>query len=109
MLFLVLLASMALPVWAWRRLHKQLVSGTITKLAAVLEYAAWALTPLLLLIGLFLGAMGTEELTGQAIIPELAARAALPVAAMLLGFAVVGWVAFLFMGGALRRVPGPKA
>jgi hypothetical protein len=61
------------------------MSGAITKLAALLQYGAWALTPLIVFTGLFLGAVAAEELTGAAIIPELLGRAVLPVAALLLG------------------------
>ena len=109
MLLILLVASVALQIWAWRRLQKRVVSGAVTKLVALLQYAAWALTPLLLFIGLFLGAVGAEELTGAAIIPEPLARATLLIAAGLLGFAALGWVSFLVLCGLVWRVPGAKA
>lgn len=95
MLLPVLIAAVALQVWAWQRLDQRLTSGAISKAGAVLRYGGWALAPLLLFIGLLAGASGTEELTGAAIIPELVARSALPAAALLLGMALLGWVCYL--------------
>ena len=71
------------------------MAGAVTKPAALLRYGAWALVPLLLFTGLFLGAIGAEELSGAAIIPELLGRAALPFAALLLGVAGLGWAQLL--------------
>lgn len=95
MLLPVLVAAVAIQVWAWQTLDQRVTSGTISKGAAVLRYGGWALTPLIVCIGLFAGAVGAEELTGAAIIPELVGRSALPVAALLLVAAVLGWAGFL--------------
>ena len=109
MLLIPLVASVALQVWAWRRLQKRVMSGAITKLAALLQYGAWALTPLIVFTGLFFAAVGAEELTSAAIIPELLGRAVLPLAAFLLGIAALGWVGFLILCGVVWRVPSAKA
>ena len=109
MLLIPLVASVAIQVWAWRRLQERVMSGAITKLAALLQYGAWAATPLIVFTGLFFAAVGAEELTSAAIIPELLGRAVLPLAAFLLGIAALGWVGFLILCGVVWRVPSAKA
>ena len=88
MLFVLLPGSVALQVWAWRSLRKRVMAGANTKTGAVLRYGGWALVPLALFLGIYLGAVGFEELSGAAIIPESLGRTALPVAALLLGVRV---------------------
>jgi hypothetical protein len=109
MLLGLLLGSIALQVWAWRSLQRRVMSGTVTKPTALLRYGGWALLPLLLFAGLFLGAIGAEELSGVAIIPEPLARIALPVAALLLGIAGLGWLTFSILCALVWRVAGAKA
>ena len=109
MLLVLLLGSIGLQAWAWRSLQRRVTSGTVSKPAALLRYGGWALVPLLLFTGLFLGAIGAEELSGAAIIPELLGRAALPVAALLLGIAGLGWLSFLILCALVWRAPGAKA
>jgi hypothetical protein len=89
------LAAIVVQAWAWRRLRRRVASGATTNVAAVFRYAGWAVTPLLLFAGLFFGAVGVEELTGAAVVSEPFGRVVLPVAVLLLAFAVLGWVAFL--------------
>ena len=109
MLLILLFASTALQVWAWRRLRNRVMSGTMTKLGALFQYGAWALTPFLVFIGVLLGAVGAEELTGTAIVPEPFARAVLLMATLLLGIAILGWVGFVILCGLVWRAPGAKA
>jgi hypothetical protein len=96
-------------VWAWRSLQRRVISGAVAKPAALLRYAGWALLPLLVFVGLFLSAIGAEELSGAAIIPEPLARVALLVAALLLGIAGLGWLTFSILCALVWRVPGAKA
>lgn len=98
-LLILVLAAVGLQAWAWRRLLQRVASGTMRKPRALLLYGVWALAPLVLFIGLFMGAVGIEELTKAAVIPEPLARAALPTAAMLLGIAMLGWGSFLVWCG----------
>jgi hypothetical protein len=109
MILVLLSAAVALQAWAWRRLRQRVTSGAMTKLAALLQYGAWALTPLVFFIGLFLAAVGAEELTGAAIIAEPLGRAVLLVTAVLLGVAAIGWVSFLVLCGLVWRVPGASS
>lgn len=85
------------------------MAGAITRPGALLRYGGWALVPLSLFMGLCLGAVGAEELTGAAIIPESLGRAALPAAALLLGVAALGWLSFLISCALVWRVPRAKA
>jgi hypothetical protein len=109
MLLGLLLGSIALQVWAWRSLQRRVMSGAVTRPAALLRYGGWALLPLLLFVGLFLSAIGAEELTGTATIPEPLARIALLIAALLLGLAGLGWLSFSILCALVWRVPGAKA
>ena len=109
MLLVLLLGSIGLQAWAWRSLQRRVISGTVSKSGALLRYGGWALVPLVLFMGLFLGAIGAEELSGAAIIPEPLGRAALPVAALLLGVAGLGWLSFLILCALVWRAPRAKA
>ncbi|MGH9462259.1 MAG: hypothetical protein ACRD1X_13635 [Vicinamibacteria bacterium] len=66
----------------------------MTRLGASVRYGVWAVAPLLLFIGSFLGLVGVEELSGSAIIPEPMGRVVLPMSALLLGIAGLGWASF---------------
>ena len=94
MFLLLLLGCVALQAWAWVSLRGRVVSGSLTRLGAIVRYTGWAVAPLVLLAALFFGAVGLEEVTGAAVLPELLGRAALPAAAVLLGLAGLG--AFFF-------------
>jgi hypothetical protein len=94
MFLLVLLGSVALQAWAWRDLRRRIQAGSLTKLAAVVRYSAWALAPLVALAALFVGVIALEEVTGAAILPEPLGRATLPAAAVLLCLAGSGTLAF---------------
>jgi hypothetical protein len=98
MFLLVLLGSVALQAWAWRNLRRRIQAGSLTKLAAVLRYSAWALAPLVAFAALFLGVIALEEVTGSAVLPEPLARATLPAAAVLLCLAGLGTLAFGIVG-----------
>jgi len=94
MFLLLLLGCVAMQAWAWVSLRRRIVSGSLTRLGAIVRYTGWAVAPLVLLAALFFGAVGLEEVTGAAVLPELIGRAALPAAAVLLGLAGLG--AFCF-------------
>ena len=109
MLLVLLLGSVGLQAWAWRSLQRRIIAGAGSKPAALLRYGGWALVPFLLFTGLFLGAIGAEELSGAAVIPEPLGRAALPVAALLLGIAGLGRLIFLILCALIWQAPGAGA
>ena len=94
MLLVLLVGSVALQAWAWQSLRRRVIGREMTRLGASVRYGGWAIAPLLLFIGSFLGFVGVEELSGSAIIPEPMGRVVLPMSALLLGIAGLGWVAF---------------
>jgi hypothetical protein len=94
MFLLFLLGCVALQTWAWVSLHRRVLSGSLTKLGAIVRYTGWALVPLVLLAALFFGAVGLEELTGTAVIPELLGRAVLPASGVFLVLACLGICSF---------------
>jgi len=109
MLLFLLAGSVALQAWAWQRLRRRVVSGGISRLGGSVRFGAWALAPLLAFVGFFLGLVGLEELSGAALIPEPVGRAALPIAALLLAIAGIGWLCFSIACVFARPVPGAKA
>lgn len=109
MILILLVGTITLHLWAWRRLQSRIKSGAMSKVAALLQYGAWALAPPILFVALSLSAVGVEELTGAAIISEPLGRAALLISAVLLGIAGVGWVSFAIVCGVVWRPPGAKA
>jgi hypothetical protein len=109
MLLVLLVGSVALQAWAWRRLRSRVAASEVTRLGASVRYAGWALAPLLLFVALFFGFVGLEELSGKAIISELMGRAALPVATLLLGIAGLGWVCFSISCALIGRVRAGKS
>jgi len=94
MLLLLPLGAVALQSWAWRSLRSRFLAGVVSKPAALVRYGGWALVPLLFWAGLLLGAVAAEELSGAAIISEPVGRATLPLAALLLAIAGLGWLSF---------------
>jgi len=109
MLLVLLVGSIALQIWAWRRLRGRVVAGDVTRFGGVVRYGGWAFAPLLLYVGFFFGLVGLEELSGAAIIPEPVGRATLPVAALLLGVALLGSLSFSILCALFWRVPRVKA
>jgi hypothetical protein len=94
MFLLLLLGCVALQAWAWVSLRRRVLSGNLTRLGAIVRYTGWAVAPLVLLAALFFGAIGLEEITDAAVIPELLGRATLPAAAVLLVLAGLGVCSF---------------
>jgi hypothetical protein len=108
-MFLAILAgSLVLQAWAWRHLRRRIASGDITRLGGSVRYGVWAAAPFFFCVGVFLGAVGIEEWSGGAIIPESLGRAALPIGALLLGLAFIGWISFTISSALIRRRPGTK-
>lgn len=94
MLLVLLIGAIALQGWTWRRLRRRIVAREITKLRGSLRYGFGALSPFVLFLSIFLGAVGIEEWSGAAFVSEGLGRALLPIAAGLLGIGLVGWLAF---------------
>lgn len=109
MLLFVLLASLAPQAWAWWSLRGRILSGGLTRLGALVRYLAWALAPVAVLAGLFFAVVGLEEVSGAGLVPELVARAALPIAALLLAIAALGVLFFSVQVAVIRPRVSPKA
>lgn len=108
MLFVLLVGSVALQAWAWRRLRRRVATGEFTRFGGSIRYGGWALVPLLLFVGVFFGLVGLEELSGGAIISEPMGRATLPMAILLLGIAGLGGVCFSISCALIGGVPAGK-
>lgn len=89
--FAVYLAgSLAVQVWAWRRLLARVRRGETTRSRGALQYAGWAFLPLVLFIAGFALMIGMEEWFSLALIPERAALLVIPVFAL----SVLGTILF---------------
>ncbi len=108
MFLLLLLGPVVLQAWAWRSLRGRVLSGAITRPAALIRYGGWALTPPLLFVGFMLGLIGVEEVLGTPIISEELGRVTLPVSALLLGSGLLGWLGFSIVCVLQWRAPGAK-
>ncbi len=106
MLLVLLVGSVALQVWAWRHLWERVETRRLTRLGSFIRYGLWASAPLLLFVAFFFSAVGLEEWFGVSVLSEPMARATLPVAAFLLGIAVVGWICFGAKCALSRPAPG---
>lgn len=60
MLLVLLVGSLALQAWAWWSLRRRVLCGEMTRLGASVRYGGWAVAPLVLFIGFFLGLVGVE-------------------------------------------------
>lgn len=95
MLLIPLLVGIVIQAWAWRRLQGRLATGAVTRPGAIGRYGAWAFAPFVGAALMLLGAIGAEEATGTAIIPEAVARSTPLVAAALGVVAAAGTLGFL--------------
>ena len=94
MVLFVLAAVLALQAWTWHRISRRIASGQLTKLQGALRYGVWAVVPLLLFVALFFAAVGLEEWSGVAVLPESLSRVIVLTAALLLGVAGLGSACF---------------
>jgi hypothetical protein len=97
MLLVLVLAAIAVQVWAWRQVQQHILTGRVGRVGGVLQFGGWAFVPVVAWVAGFFGLVGAEELTGIALIPEPAGRAMLPMTAALLVLGMVAWVAFVMV------------
>jgi hypothetical protein len=105
MLIVLLVGSLALQSWAWKRLAGRVSAGTLTKLQAVGRYGCWAFAPLLLVAAIVFTAVGLEAWRGVALLSEPMGRAIPLVAIFLLATALIGWAGFALRCTLIRPVP----
>jgi hypothetical protein len=105
MLSVLVAGSVALQAWCWRSLRRRVVAREMTRLGGSLRYAGWAALPLLVFLASLLALVGLEELSAAAIVPEPAARAALPMVALLAGIGGLGWLGFSTSCTLVERAP----
>ena len=87
---LLLIGSIALQVWVWRRLIERVKDGTLTRLRGAASYSGWAFLPVVLFVIIYLAMVGLEEWWQVALIEERTALLFLPVFAV----SVIGSIGF---------------
>ncbi|MBI2841187.1 MAG: hypothetical protein HYX75_22950 [Acidobacteria bacterium] len=105
MLIVVLVGTVALQIWTWKRLVGRVSFGNLTKLQAVARYGCWACAPLLLVAAIFFTTVCLEEWLGIALLSDPMGRATPLVAIFLLATALIGWAAFALRCTLIRHVP----
>ena len=105
MLVVLLVGSLALQIWTWKRLVARVSFGHVSRLQAVARYGCWAFAPLLLVVAIFFTAVGLEEWLGVALLSEPMGRATPLVAIFLLATALIGWAAFALRCTLISQVP----
>lgn len=94
---LVALAVLLVPLAVFVRQYRCVRRGRRTRRAGLLRFAVFSALPAVLYVGVFLGVVGLEELTGHALIGEGYARTLPLVVVGGLGLALIGSVALALL------------
>jgi hypothetical protein len=96
---ILLIGSIALQVWTWRRLIGRVKDGTLARRRGAARYAGWAFLPVVMFVAIYLAMVGLEEWWGVALIEERTALLFLPVFAL----SVIGSIGFAVRCGIVRN------
>ena len=102
MLVIYLTGCLGLQVWAWRRLIRRVRARELTRIQSVLQYAWWALLPIVVFVAGFALLVWIEEWADVALVEERS---------VLLGFRVIalsvaGTLCFAVRCAVARSRPG---
>ena len=89
-IFLTLLAPFASFVWQFHRVRR----GLISRLKAIVLYAAYSTVPVLMYFGIFFALVGIEELLNTSLVGEGYARSLMIVSVGGTALIVAGTIAF---------------
>lgn len=100
---IAILGTIVLAVVMFIRLRRKVSARAQSRGRATFVYLGWTLLPFAILVVLFFGMVGLEELTGSALVPEMFARASPLAAALCLIVALIAALVFAVAARPAKR------